>query len=84
MLARVLNRGKTSGRADDNEYTFGKRYQDFKEYSAPILQLFGESSVIEAGRPPCQRQGAADQAQIDCEKHLKETYPDTKAAIEVD
>ena len=40
MRARLLNRGKTSGRADDNEETIVKRFRTFKEQSQPVIEHF--------------------------------------------
>jgi len=55
MLARVLKRGKSSGRVDDNEKTFLKRYGDHMKSSADIARFY-ESTVIqvkEVGHPDC-------------------------------
>lgn len=36
MQERVLGRGKTSGRLDDNEETFEKRMRTFREETLPV------------------------------------------------
>ena len=52
MLSRVLGRGKTSGRIDDNEATFRKRFQRFTEDSIPVLDYFrGKGKMIEVREP---------------------------------
>ena len=40
MRARLLERGKTSGRADDNEDTIVKRFRTFVEQSQPVIDHF--------------------------------------------
>jgi adenylate kinase family enzyme len=45
MLQRVLNRAKTSGRLDDTEDIFRKRYGAFVEDNAGILQFFGDKVI---------------------------------------
>ncbi|RWS05380.1 adenylate kinase isoenzyme 1-like protein [Dinothrombium tinctorium] len=41
MIERLLNRGKTSGRVDDNEETIKKRLATFHEHTTPILNHYG-------------------------------------------
>lgn len=43
MKERLLERGKTSGRADDNEVTIAKRLQTFHQHTQPILDHFGDT-----------------------------------------
>lgn len=40
MKDRILNRGKTSGRKDDNEEVFEKRIEVYLEETIPILEYF--------------------------------------------
>ena len=40
MTARLLNRGKTSGRADDNEETIKKRLDTFHKHSKPVVEAY--------------------------------------------
>ncbi|KAG9306633.1 hypothetical protein G9A89_004180 [Geosiphon pyriformis] len=40
MLERLLNRGKTSGRADDNIDTIRKRFKTFLEQSYPVVEYY--------------------------------------------
>lgn len=40
MLARLLKRGETSGRTDDNIESIRKRFRTFKETSYPVVEHF--------------------------------------------
>ena len=42
MKSRLLERGKTSGRADDNEETIAKRLDTFHKHTQPILDHYGD------------------------------------------
>ena len=42
MTARLLNRGKTSGRADDNEATIKLRLDTFHKHSKPVVAAYKE------------------------------------------
>ena len=55
MLARLINRGKTSGRTDDNEESIKKRFKTFVETSMPVVDYFekeGKVVKISAARGP--------------------------------
>lgn len=55
MRERLLNRGKTSGRADDNEESIKKRFTTFVETSMPVVNMFeNEQRVVkvDAARSP--------------------------------
>lgn len=55
MRARLLNRGKTSGRADDNEESIKKRFTTFVETSMPVVNLFDREQrciKVDAARSP--------------------------------
>lgn len=43
MLSRLLERGKTSGRPDDNEETIAKRLDTFHTFTQPILDHYGDT-----------------------------------------
>ena len=45
MTSRLLNRGKTSGRADDNEETIKKRLDTFHQHSKPVVQAYNDKCV---------------------------------------
>ena len=40
MLQRLLKRGESSGRIDDNMESIKKRFQTFKETSYPVVEYF--------------------------------------------
>ena len=46
MRKRLLNRGKTSGRADDNEESIIKRFRTFVETSMPVVDHFTEQGKV--------------------------------------
>lgn len=46
MRERLLNRGKTSGRADDNEESIIKRFRTFVETSMPVVDLFEKEGRV--------------------------------------
>ena len=43
MTQRLLERGKTSGRVDDNEETIAKRFCTFRESTVPVLEYYGSA-----------------------------------------
>ena len=40
MTERLLNRGKSSGRVDDNEETIKKRLNTFHQHSKPVIDAY--------------------------------------------
>ena len=40
MVERLLERGKTSGRVDDNEETIRKRFHTFQEATLPVIEHY--------------------------------------------
>jgi len=46
MTQRLLNRGKTSGRVDDNEETIKKRLNTFHQHSKPVVEAYKDKTVI--------------------------------------
>ena len=46
MRERLLNRGKTSGRSDDNEESIVKRFRTFVETSMPVVDHFEEEGRV--------------------------------------
>lgn len=53
MQERLLNRGKTSGRADDNEESIKKRFKTFVETSMPVVDHYREENrVVEVSAVP--------------------------------
>jgi len=48
MLQRLLKRGETSGRIDDNIDSIKKRFQTFKDTSYPVVEYFrGQEKVVD-------------------------------------
>jgi adenylate kinase family enzyme len=46
MRRRLLERGKTSGRADDNEEAIVKRFRTFVEQSKPVVEEFKAAGKV--------------------------------------
>jgi len=46
MQERLLNRGKTSGRADDNAESIKKRFRTFVETSMPVVDYFEKEGKV--------------------------------------
>lgn len=46
MRERLLNRGKTSGRSDDNEESIKKRFKTFVETSMPVVEHFRKEDRV--------------------------------------
>jgi len=40
MTERLLNRGKTSGRIDDNPAVIKKRFQTYNQETQPVIQYY--------------------------------------------
>ena len=47
MQERLLNRGKTSGRSDDNAESIKKRFKTFIETSMPVVEKFAQEGKVE-------------------------------------
>jgi len=53
MTERLLNRGKSSGRVDDNEETIKKRLDTFHKHSKPVIDAYSaKCKSIPAERDP--------------------------------
>lgn len=46
MMKRLLKRGESSGRDDDNEDSIKKRFKTFKETSMPVVDYFGKKGKV--------------------------------------
>jgi UMP-CMP kinase family protein len=46
LVDRLLERGKTSGRADDNMHSIEKRFVTFKETSMPVVEHFDRKGIL--------------------------------------
>ena len=44
-VARLLNRGKVSGRSDDNETVIRNRLKEYKEKTLPVLQFYKDKGI---------------------------------------
>ncbi len=54
MLNRLLERGKTSGRNDDNEISIRKRFKTYLDETMPIIEHFrqqGKTREVNSNRP---------------------------------
>ena len=46
MQERLLKRGKTSGRSDDNEESIKKRFKVFEETSMPVVDMYEKEGRV--------------------------------------
>jgi adenylate kinase family enzyme len=46
MEERLLDRGKTSGRADDNPETIKKRFVTFQNETSPIISKYEKDGIV--------------------------------------
>ena len=46
MIERIIERGKTSGRSDDNHESLKKRFATFNEESVPIVTYFEKKGKV--------------------------------------
>ena len=66
MRERLLERGKTSGRADDNAAAITKRFRTFVETSMPVVEYYEQHGKVEA---------------VTCDRGVDEVYADVEAAL---
>jgi len=70
MLERLLERGKTSGRADDNEESIRKRFRTFEETSMPVVEYYRkDNKVVEV-----DSMKPVEQVTEDIRKAVRETF----------
>ncbi|KAF8249353.1 UMP-CMP kinase [Wilcoxina mikolae CBS 423.85] len=75
MLQRLLKRGETSGRIDDNIDSIKKRFRTFKETSYPVVEYFkGQGKVVNVNATD-----TADGVYAQVKKELKEKLGAGKA-----
>lgn len=67
MEKRLLIRGKTSGRADDNAESIKKRFKVFEETSMPVIDYFRKKDQV---------------VQVVATKTPDEVYKETRAKLE--
>lgn len=46
MTKRLLERGKTSGREDDNEESIKKRFKTYRETTMPVIEYYGKKGKV--------------------------------------
>ena len=46
LIARLVNRGKESGRSDDNEETARKRYHEYLNKTAPVADFYANQEKL--------------------------------------
>ncbi|CCF57370.1 hypothetical protein KAFR_0C03790 [Kazachstania africana CBS 2517] len=66
MLERLLERGKSSGRIDDNIESIKKRFKTFIDTSMPVIEYFNEQSRV---------------VKINCETSVDEVYEQVQSAL---
>ncbi|KAK4128735.1 UMP-CMP kinase [Parathielavia appendiculata] len=72
MERRLLERGKTSGRADDNEESIRKRFRTFVETSMPVVDHYdAENRVVKVDATP-----PPDQVYAETQVKLKKVLGD--------
>lgn len=67
MLERLLNRGKTSGRIDDNIDSIKKRFKTFVDDSMPVVEYFDVSGKV---------------AKLNCNESVEKVYKKVQEALE--
>ncbi|GAN05802.1 bifunctional uridylate/adenylate kinase [Mucor ambiguus] len=67
LLERLLKRGETSGRVDDNIESIKKRFRVFKETSFPVIEAFEKKNKVR---------------QINSEQTVEEVYDDVKKVFD--
>ena len=46
MLERLLERGKTSGREDDNVESIKKRFKTYEHDTMPVIEYYGSQDKV--------------------------------------
>ncbi|ORE10950.1 UMP-CMP kinase [Rhizopus microsporus var. microsporus] len=67
LLQRLLKRGESSGRIDDNIESIKKRFQTFKDTSYPVIEAFETRNKVR---------------EINAEKSIDEVYDDVKKVFD--
>ncbi|EIN07587.1 UMP-CMP kinase [Punctularia strigosozonata HHB-11173 SS5] len=66
MLKRLLKRGETSGREDDNEESIKKRFQTYKNTTMPVIEHYNKLGIV---------------AEIDSSPSVDEVYENARAVV---
>ena len=83
MVKRLVERGKTSGRADDNEETIRKRLVTFREMSEPVAKFYeaqGKCFRLSGEEPP---EAVFERVQNILEPYLKDKKPENASKMEI-
>ncbi|KAI8816703.1 adenylate kinase-domain-containing protein [Fimicolochytrium jonesii] len=67
MLKRLLKRGETSGRVDDNLDSIKKRFKVFEETSFPVIKYYEDRGKVRT---------------ISCKQPIDKVYAETKRVVE--
>ncbi|PLW28291.1 hypothetical protein PCANC_12002 [Puccinia coronata f. sp. avenae] len=67
LLQRLLERGKTSGREDDNEESIKKRFRTFIETSMPVVEYYEQKQKV---------------VKVNSDKSMDEVYTEIRDAIQ--
>jgi len=67
MLQRLLERGKTSGREDDNEESIKKRFQTYQHTTMPVIEHYEKIGKV---------------SKIDGTKSVDEVYAESRGAVD--
>ncbi|KAG0150004.1 hypothetical protein CROQUDRAFT_652988 [Cronartium quercuum f. sp. fusiforme G11] len=67
LLSRLLERGKTSGRDDDNEESISKRFHTFIATSMPVVDYYREKGKV---------------VEVDSSLSVEEVYEQIKSAVD--
>ena len=65
MEKRLLKRGETSGRSDDNAETIKKRFKTFTDETEPVVEKFDKKLVVK----------------VNADKEVDEVYKNIKKEI---
>ena len=74
MEQRLLKRGETSGRADDNVETIKKRFSTFVEKTLPVIDFYDKLHKVKKVRIPVVKLSIANVRKISF--HPKDVRPD--------
>ncbi|TFK55336.1 UMP-CMP kinase [Heliocybe sulcata] len=86
MLKRLLKRGETSGREDDNEESIKKRFRTYKETTMPVIEHYNKEQKVASVRPhflfsPLVCGPILSSQQIDASPPVEEVYEKASAVI---
>lgn len=76
MKARLLSRGKSSGRSDDNEESINQRLKVFHETTAPVLDYYEKAGKLRN----VNAENTSDQIFAECKKHIDKFNRDHRIA----